>query len=494
MPEHLRALVVILVLTTIFFAFARQSACTIMQECDFTRRRNLWFALTLAAFLSQNFWLYSLVAIVLLIYANRRESNPPALFFFILFVVPVASIPIPGMGLINYIFDLTYPRILALFILLPAFFGLIRQSDIPRFGRFWPDKALAGYFLLELILTLLATTMTDTLRQVFYMFIDIFLPYFVISRSLRNIQAFRDALLSLVLALMVVALIAIFESLRFWLLYQALLDVLGMEQGAIGFLPRDGMLRATSSAGGAIVLGYLMVIGIGLYLFIQRSIKGNFTRRLGMLLLIAGSIAALSRGPWVGAAVLIVVFIATGRYAARHLIRLALASLITFSIVALLPGGERVINLLPIIGSTDTENIDYREDLITNSMIVIQRNPWFGSVDFTNAPEMEAMRQGQGIIDIVNTYLAVALRAGFVGLGVFVAVFALTLMAIFHAMRSISDKDGEYYLLGRVLLATQVAILLIIFTVSNILLIPLMYWSVAGLGVAYAQMIRKNAA
>jgi hypothetical protein len=40
-------------------------------------------------------------------------------------------------------------------------------------------------------------------------------------------------------------------------------------------------------------------------------------------------------------------------------------------------------------------------------------------------------------------------------------------------------------------LATLLAILVIIVTVSRISIIPLMYWSVAGLGVAYAQMVQK---
>ena len=212
-----------------------------------------------------------------------------------------------------------------------------------------------------------------------------------------------------------------------------------------------------------------------------------------MALLAVGLIAPLSRGPWVGAAVLIVVFIATGRYAARRLMSLALAATLAIAVLAIMPGGEKVINLLPFTGSTESENIDYRERLINNSMIVIQRNPWLGSVDFLKTPEMEAMRQGQGIIDIVNSYIRVALEIGFVGLGLFVAFFALVLRGIYRAMHSIPDRDSEEYLLGRVLLATLLAILVIIFTVSSITVIPIMYWSVAALGVAYAQMVRKNA-
>jgi len=491
MPEYIRALIVILVLTTTFFAFARRSACAITEAENFIQRRNIWLGLTLAAFLAQSFWIYTLIAIPLLIYANRREPNPPALFLFTLFALPMAFIPIPGMGLINYLFELSHARMLALLILLPAFVALLRQGDTPKFGRTAPDKALAAYLLLTVVLHLREASLTDTLRQALYLFIDVFLPYFVISRSLKNLQAFRDTLLSLVLAIMVLAPLAVFEFLKHWILYSSLLAQLELA-GMTGYLGRDGMLRALVTAGQPIALGYLMVVGMGFYLFLQRSIPQKLTRRLGMALLAAGLFAPLSRGPWVGAVVMLVVFIATGRYAARRLVSLALAAMLVLPFVAMLPGGEKVINLLPFVGSTENENIDYRKNLLTNSMVVIERNPWFGSVDYLKTPEMEAMRQGDGIIDIVNTYVGIALESGFMGLGLFVAFFAMTLLGIYRAMRSISDRDSEEHLLGRVLLATLLAILIIIFTASSITVIPIVYWSVAGLGVAYAQMVRKN--
>jgi hypothetical protein len=176
MPEHLRSLIVILVLTAIFFAFARRFASTISSSEDFTRRRNLWFTLTLVAFLSPNFWVYTAIAIPLLINAARRESNFPSLFFFILFALPTATIRIPGMGLINFLFELSHIRILALFILLPAFFTLLRQDVHSRFGRTGPDKVLAAYLFLTIVLYLRETSITDTLRQTFYLFTDVFLP------------------------------------------------------------------------------------------------------------------------------------------------------------------------------------------------------------------------------------------------------------------------------------------------------------------------------
>jgi len=492
MPEHLRALIVILVLATTVFAFAHRPACTIIKAGDYTRRRNLWFALTLSAFLSYNFWIYTLIAIPLLIYANLRETNPSALFFFILFALPAATVPIPGMGLINYFFALSHVRILELLILLPAFFVLIRQRDTLGFGRTGPDMLLAVYILLTTILYLRETTTTDTLRQAFYLFIDVFLPYFVISRSLKNLQAFRDAVLSLVVVIMVVALLANFETVWHWLLYYPLTDVLKME-GVMGYyLPRSGILRAVVTAGQPIALGYLIVAGMGFYLFLQRYIRKKVIRRLGMALLSAGLIAPLSRGPWIGAAVLLTVFIATGRSAVPRLMGLVVAAALVLSLIAVLPGGEKVINLLPFIGSTEKENIDYRANLLSRSIIVIERNPWFGSVNYLQTPEMESMRTGLGSVDIVNTYLQVSLETGLVGLGLFASFFALILLGIYRAMRSIRVRISEERLLGRALLATLLAILVMIFTVSSISIIPIVYWSVAGLGVAYAQMVRRE--
>lgn len=491
MPEHLRTLVVILVLSTVFFAAVYRPACAISLPADFKRRRNIWFALTLIAFLSHNFWIYTFLAVPLLIHANHKETNPPALYFFLLFVLPVAYARIPGFGLINYLFELSHARILSLLILLPALFTLPR--DRLAFGRTGVDKIFAAYLLLIIVLQARDATLTSAFRQIFGLFIDVFLPYFVISRHLKSLQDFRDALLSLVLAIMMLALVGIFEASRYWLLYEAVLKVLGLE-GMASYLARDGILRAIATAGQPIALGYLMVIGIGFYLFIQHFIRQKLFRQLGMALLALGLIAPLSRGPWVGAAALVIVFIATGRHAARRIAMLILAAAMGLLLISALPSGEKLINMLPVIGKTEKANIEYREKLINNSLKVIERNPWFGSIDYLNAPEMKEMRQGQGIIDVVNTYIGITLELGIAGLSLFVAFFAITLWGIYKAMRRIPDKGSEERLLGRVLFSTLLAIMLIIFTVSSITVIPVMYWSVAAMGVAYAQLIKKQAA
>ncbi len=493
MPEYFRSLIVILALSSVFFAFAGRPASAIIGSLHFTTRRNLWFGLTFVAFLAHNFWVYAFLAIPMLIYSYKHETNPPALFFFVLFALPIGFVQIPGMGLINFLFELSHQRIMALAVLLPAFFSLIQKSETISFGRTGPDKVLATYLLLGIVLYLRDNSVTNTTRIALNLFIDVFLPYFVISRSLTNLQAFRDALLSIVLAIMVLAPIAMFEFSTHWLLYSSIKNVLGLESAMTGYLGREGRIRAIATAGQPIALGYLMVVAIGFYLFLLRTIRRKLARRIGMGILGGGLIAALSRGPWLGAASLILAFVATGRKPAARLTGLALAAMLTLAVIPMLPGGEKVYNLLPFIGTTEKGGIDYREDLITNSMIVIQRNPWFGSVNYLDTPEMQGLIANHKI-DVVNTYVQIALERGLVGLGLFVSFFALVLIGVYRAMRSISDKDSEEHLLGRALLSTLLAILLIITTVSSISIIPVVYWSVAGLGVAYTQMARRTQA
>jgi O-antigen ligase len=490
--EHIRALIVILVFAAAVFGFARKPTRQLIGNVDFNRRRNLWFAVTLVAFLSHNFWIYATATSLLLLFATKREDNPVALFFMLLFAVPAAYVDIPGFGVINYLFSLSHQRILTLAVFVPTFLAIVRDQSSPAFGRTMPDKFIGLYMLLVILLYLRETSITDTLRQAFYQFVDVFLPFYVVSRSLKSCQSFQQALLTFVLAIMLMALIGIFESVRHWLLYSSLTKALGLESGMTSYLMRAGSLRAIASSGQPIALGYVMAVAIGLYLFLQQSISSRLVRRLGLALLLAGLAVSLSRGPWVGALALTTVFIATGRHALKRLMLLGLVAVMSLSLLSILPGGERILNLVPFIGQTEKANIDYREELLKNSLIVIERNPWFGSVDYIDQPEMDAMRQGQGIIDIVNTYVRVALETGLIGLALFVGFFASVLLGVYRAMKSIKDKDATEHLLGRALFATLTGALVIIFTVSSITIVPVVYWSLAGLGVAYVQLVKTG--
>ena len=477
-------------LATLVFAFASRSVCVLaITPGDFARRRNLWFATTSIAFLAHNFWVYVIAVGALLLVTGKNEQNKLGLYFFLLLAVPPIAAEISGLGVIRYFFAIDYLRLLSLTILLPAALALWNQAakEETRMGA--SDKLLAAYLLLNLLLQLNVDTFTNTLRHSFYFFIDVVLPYYVASRSLKNIGDFRDALVSFAVAAMILAIIGVFEFGRHWLLYASLKDALGVSWGYSNYLERDDTLRALGSTGQPIVFGYVMAVALGIFMFLRRSVPNRTVWLAGLALLIAGLIAPVSRGPWIGAVVVLLVFIGTGPKALSRFSMIALIGMVVLPVILSMPIGEKIISYLPFVGTVEEETITYRQRLIEVSIAIIMANPLFGSYDFLLY--LEEMRQGQGIIDLVNSYLSITLASGLVGLSLFTSFFGVILIGIFKGMRDL-DRDTELHLLGRMLLGTISGIMVIIFTVSSINVIPVLYWCVAGLGVAYMRLLARS--
>ena len=489
MPDHLKALVVILVLAAAVFAFAKAPACEVATtNSDFVRRRNLWFGVTLAAFLAHSFWIYILAVGVLVYLAQRRESNKLAFYFLLLFTVP----PIQAeLNLGVPLFDMHYYRLLSLVVLLPALVVLRKQPDTEPFGRSLADKLLVGYVALQFVLLLQVNTWTNSIRQgVVAPFIDVILPYYVASRCVKDLQRFRDALMAFAVAAMVLSLIGGFEFVRKWLLYSELDNALGLRWIHGSYERRGGDLRAVAAIGQPIPLGYTIAVAMGFFVYL-RILVPTIAWRFGIFLLIAGIISPLSRGPWMGVAVMLLVFLAIGPSPMLRLTKLGLVGAVILPPLLLSPMGDKIIDRLPFVGTIESENVTYRKQLLETSIALIERNPFFGSYDYIATPEMESLKQGQGIIDLVNTYAVVGLNSGLVGLSLFVGFFAAILFAILKSLRGLTDKNSEMFLLGQSLFSTLVGILVIIATVSPISDIAIVYWSVAGLGVGYARMVAR---
>jgi O-antigen ligase len=125
-------------------------------------------------------------------------------------------------------------------------------------------------------------------------------------------------------------------------------------------------------------------------------------------------------------------------------------------------------------------------------MIVIQKNPLFGSSNYLETPEMLEMKQGGGIIDIVNSYLRVTLETGYVGLCLFISIFLSVILSIRSSIKFVKDKNNPLHTLGRCLLAVVFSIMVTIATTSSIATVPIIYWTMLGLGVAYTQMVKQS--
>jgi len=492
MPEHLRAFAVIAVLSVMSFIVLRRPVVAMgMAEEDFRRRRNLWLAMTALAFLSSNFWIFMLIAAGLLLLFARKDRNPFALYLFLLFVVPTFAAALPGLGIVNKLFELSFPRLLALLVLLP-FVLRRRDPDTPGFGKHGADWLVVGYLLLQMVLHYRADTFTNTLRTGLTAYLEVFLPYYAASRALRNSRDVRDVLLSLVVAALVLVPIAAFESVKHWLLYSALEGALGVDFAAGRYLGRDGYLRALATAGHSIVLGYVMAIALLLHFGLRHANPLPRAWALGLAALGVGLLAPVSRGPWVGAAVGILAMTLASRQPGQRLVRLILVALAAVAVLAVSPWGEKLVEYLPFVGNIDASTVTYRKRLFEISMQVIAMEPWFGSPYFMNSEPMQDLRVGP-LIDVVNSYLLVALRYGYVGLAWFCTVVATALWAVINALRRQMNEDTERFAQGQAILGMLFAVLVTIATSSDISFIPMLLWSATGLAIGYGHLVAREA-
>lgn len=492
MPEHIRALCYILVLATGAFAIAKRPLCReLMTEADFKRRRNVWFAVTLVAFLAHNFWVCALAVGVIAGITAGRDRTPLAVYAILLCAMPPFQMPVAGLGLINKLFDLNHYRLLSLVILLPIAVRIYRERSSRTPVPWAADGLVKGYVLLVgMVYSLNLDTATSAMRAIFHLILDLWLPYYVFSRGMRSKEDFYQVGAGFVLGMTVLAPLAMFESVRHWLLYDSLRVALGVPQPEFAaYLGRgvDGPLRALVTTEQPIVLGYVMMIAIALVTFIGPRIQPASIRLAGTMLLIGGLIAPFSRGPWVGAVVVAATAFcldpAIGKKIARATALLSVATVVLF----ITPLGKIVLHYLPFVGDVESENIDYRERLFEVSLEVWRQNPWWGDFWFLRNPLMEQMRQGQGIIDVVNTYVQVALPFGLIGLMLFVFPFGIALRGTW-AVRRECVEDIECERLGRALIAAVMGALVTIATVSSIAVIPVLYWILLGLCCSYIRL------
>jgi O-antigen ligase/polysaccharide polymerase Wzy-like membrane protein len=495
MPASFKALIVVLTIASVTFRLAKPVALKFSSAGDFSRRRNVWFVLTIVGFISPNFWLFALVAVPLLFSAGRKDTNPVAFYLLLLHVIPAIGIDIPVVG-IKHLFQLDIYRLLSFCVLIPTTWRHWRSKDAAAatsgFGVM--DVLLLAYGALTIVLyvpydppghVLLPDSFTNTLRRAFLFFADAYVLYFVVSRTCSSRGAIVEALAAFCLSCALIAPVAVFESLKGWLLYTEL--PWSSSPGMGVYLMRGAALRAQVSAGHSLALGYILAIAFGFWLYLKSHVTSARTRVAVVLLYWLGLLAAYSRGPWVGAVTIYLVFVALGPRALSGLFKATALMTIIFGAILASPLGDRIISVLPFMGgSVDVGSVIYRQRLAERSWELITERPFFG--DQLAFQKMEDLRQGQGIIDLVNTYAGIALYYGLVGLFLFIAFIMIALSRTRKLAKRVARSDPDLALLGVSLVACIVGTLVMIAGCSLIFAYEKMFYVLGGLAAAYVRL------
>lgn len=495
MPHSIKDLIVVLALALVIFHFARPIARHFTSDADFSRRRAIWLALTVLAFLSPSFWWFVVIGAPLIIWARRRDSNPVALYLLLLHVIPSLPISIPVVG-INELFDLDNYRLLSLCILIPVALQLRRSKDGSRFaGLRSMDMLLLAFGVLQVVLyipadlpnhEILPDSMTNALRRAVLFVIDVYALYFVVSRGCSDRSKLRDAMSAFCLGCAVMAALGVFETARHWLLY-ADIQIRWTDIYTRLYLERAGWLRAEASAGHSLSLGYLLAMAFGFWLYLRSYVSSRRSRLAVTLLLWLGLIAAYSRGPWLGAVIVYLTYMAVGPGSFGRIFKAATVVALACGALSFTPLGERIMGALPFFGgSVDRGNVVYRERLLDRSLELLHQHPYFG--DQLAQFKLEDLRQGEGIIDFVNTYADIALSYGLVGLFCFIGFVLIGLVRAYRTVRQMATADPDLAWLGTSLVACIVGTLFMLADSSFVLGYEKMFYVLAGLAAAYITM------
>jgi O-antigen ligase len=508
MMYTIKELVVVLGISWAVFRFMRPIALLFGGENDFSRRRNTWYAVTVAAFLSPTFFVFCLACVPFLVWAGRKDSNPGALYLLLMYVVPEFSWRVPMVG-VSYLMDLDFLLLLSFCVMAPAALRLLKakkERSLRPFGMI--DFCLLAFLVLTSLYfvlpeishgVLMTPTFTDCLRRAFEAFFGIYVPYFVISRWSSSRREIQEMLAFFCVACAVMAAIATFEAAKHWLLYAEIRPVwyaaVGLQSGPeliSSYLLRGQSVRAMASSGHPLVLGYLLAVGLGFWLSIKSQIPSTLKRNAVIVLFLLGLLAAYSRGPWAGAVIIYFVYVALSGRAVSKLLKAIGAAAIVGVIVALSPLGARIAQVIPFLGgSVGEENITYRERLWARAWELIQQSPFLG--DQQALLKMEDLRQGEGIIDLMNGFANVLLDNGFLGLFLFLAFVLFGVLRAWMLSKESARVGPELAAIGAALVACILGTLLMIWFGGLIVSTTCVLVALAGSSAYLGQIQQRSA-
>ena len=321
---------------------------------------------------------------------------------------------------------------------------------------------------------------TATMRKTLLLFMDIFVLFYAFSR-LGTRERLTEVLASFLIEFGVMAPIAIFESVRGWLLYTGIAGVWG-DPNVFSWLFRGDSLRAQAAANHSINLGFPLVVGTRLLLSCGReaSTASGISRSLPRRSAASWSLPEGRGSPPFAWA------LSSWRLGPDAVKRLAggLAALGLLFALMYVRSPQGIRARPSSIQHRNQETIEYRRLLAEVSWTLIQQHPFFG--DPFVASRMESLRQGQGIIDIVNGYIYTALFNGLVGLALLLGFSLLALFRGFAAFGQCKD-DRDAATLGAALIACMVAALVYVATAGYNETLYVLF----GLSVSYPVSCRK---
>ena len=393
-------------------------------------------------------------------------------------IAPPMYVQVGHLGPLNDLLHLTPFRLFAIFLLIPEMLSLMGRRDAPKTPPWLTlcDAATVVYALYWLFRHFAGGSITALGREALGQTLDSLIPYYVLTRGLVATDKRHRFLAFLLLGATYQSMVGMAESLSRHLLYAQLQWLYGTVWGQSTGLMRGAWLRAEAAFPGPLMLAMLTMFALGIWFALKRPVKDRAYLLVGWTLT-GGLLATYGRGPVLAGMLLFASVVMLKRMSAtRYLIVMAIGTILVCA--GWSAGiGDAVTTLAgsaPGADETADFNVRYRQELLTMSLALLEQSPWWGVPNFLE--QLQVLKQGEGIIDLVNTYLVLALNSGAFGLSLVMLPYAVTLWRE-AGRRVVNFKIRRE---GYAWLALTVAFLVAIFTVSPVSIIQLlMVWTVA---------------
>lgn len=394
-----------------------------------TRARALGFwaiAVVIVLFFQNPLVALFAAAAMLFVAAPFSPAQRASFFLIAIPAVPVfiaAPLPFPG---INYLTDITHYKLTCMIVLLPVFLaqgGEKRPSILSGPGAF-----VLIYATYATLLITFSYGITLGLRFLVDQVLLVIVPYFAILVALRKTEDVDTFFQAFLIAALMLATVALVSTLVRW-------DIYGSASSLIREI-RDGTLRINATAG-THSLAFHLAAGVMVLEYLRyRFAIGWVWTNLLRVVMIFGMFTADSRGAIGGLVIAYGVYtVIMLRSPALRAVLLSAAAIGSIGVTIWLTQGE-------VATYDEFGTFVYRQELLRTSIEYIGKYPFFGDRYFMQSGSFDHLIQGQGIIDITNLYLQVALTFGLVGLFFFLCVFFFPPLAMGRALFRVSRPKG----------------------------------------------------
>lgn len=464
LPLHARAFVFVFIALIGARLFMRAIRFTPTNDSAWFRA---WLLLTATAFFGGHFLVYSLlVGIVCAVLSAPGAINRAQAYVVLLPLIPLFSYTLPGAFGINYILTLDHFRILTIFILVPAFFHPPARSVSPKLVRNTIDFFFLGYCLwLTLLSFAQRSSATDIVRGVLEAALFMAVPFYAMRRLLGSKEDIQNLLIAAVFTSTLVAFIGIVEEATTWFFYDYISSTLNMDARRDFTFAQDirfGLIRVKASIDGGVGHFFMFSIGAAICSYQLKLLQKKAFFPL-LLVLAACLIFTGSRGPWFATAVMVGVMLFFRLF--QTPIRLFVVAIVALIAMPILQG--LVLNTSDPFGT-----FSYREQLLESSIPVIQQKPllgWDSMQTLEASGLLEHLRQGQGIIDIVNTFIGEALFGGIPRVVLFSGIlFGCLWSVVQRHKRDMTSGDLSSTPIAAFLSGLTIATVFILITVSMV--------------------------